>query len=269
VAEEARIGRSGEELLVNLINTDELFSTRFSECLKGGLEINVVGKIRAIRAKGMRKTDVIILDERGQRIGISLKTRRRSRPDDHLDRRWLDEWRATLNMSENVYGAFWQGIMRKAVNKRADLIPEGDRPLVESFLKSNLDKILEEAFRGGESGLHLFAIVEYGEKSTLYVFRLDDVINFIKRDIASNGINFRGVIYLGRFLWIQRKAGDSKEIDRRLPKTHPRHPGNQLQIKILPLLLKDEAIRELKYCELELPYRSMGIRRGGTLKKFL
>jgi len=266
--EEARVGRWWEDILVNLINSDKRFATSFSTCIKERLGLPISGEIRAQRNQGA-KTDVRILDSSGSVIGLSLKARRRSgRPDDHLDRRWLDEWREALGMPSPVYEALWRGIMRKAVNRQANLVLEEDRSLVRDFLLSRLDAFLEGAFRRGERELQLFAVVEHEGESTLYVFRMDDIISFVKEDVREAGIEFARIIRLGRFLWVQRKAGDSKEIDKRLPKTDPRHPGNQLQVKILPVSLKNEAVSRLNYCEFKLPLSRAGVRRR-RLNEFL
>jgi hypothetical protein len=251
--EEAYVGRRWEDILITLINSDKLFAANFSACVKAKLGLTVSGDIRAQRGQGV-KTDIRILSSSGDVVGLSLKARRQgTRPDDHLDRRWLDEWRRALNMPSHVYEAFWRGIMRKAVNKRADLVFEENRPLIRDYLLSKLDTFLEEVFRRGERELQLFAVIEHNEKATLYVFRMDDIINFVKEDVKETDIEFAAIVRLGRFLWIQRKAGDSKEIDKRLPKTDPRHPGNQLQVKILPISLKNEAVKRLNYCEFKLP----------------
>jgi hypothetical protein len=84
----------------------------------------------------------------------------------------------------------------------------------------------------------------------LYIFNIEDIIHFIKENIYQKGVTFSRVIYLGDFLWIQRKAGDSKKIT--LPKTDPKHPGNQLQVKILPISLLNQAKKALSYCKFEL-----------------
>jgi hypothetical protein len=266
--EEARVGRRWEDALANLINSDKRFAASFSACVRERLGLAISGDIRAQRDQGV-KADIHIFDSSGRAVGLSLKARGQTgRPDDHLDRRWLDDWREALNMPSPVYEAFWRGIMRKAVDGRASLVLEKDRPLVRDFLLSNLDAFLEEAFRRGERELQLFAVIEHEGEATLYVFRMDDVIGFVREDVRETGIEFAKVIRLGRFLWVQRKAGDSREIDKRLPKTDPRHPGNQLQVKILPIPLKNEAVKRLKHCEFKLPlnHARMGGRR---LNEFL
>lgn len=267
--EEAVIGGRGEKLLVHLINSNQGFAEKIAKCLQARLGFSVCGVLRAEEAPQAHKSDIIISDAARNRIGLSLKTRKPGRPDDHLDRRWLDKlgrcsqsWEASLNMPTAVYEAFRRGIVRKAVDKTANLIYEKDRPLIEEFLLSRLDTFLEEVFRRGEEHLKLFAIIEYEKEKKLYVFKMEDIIELVKRDILSFGLKFGGVIYLGNFLWIQRKAGDGKKVDKRIPKTDPRHPGNQLQVKILPIPLKNEAVKSLNYCEFEISFELTTPKRG-------
>jgi len=258
--EEANIGKRGETLVVRLINDDKEFAGLFTCCLQRRLGLPVCDPLRARKAPAGLKTDVTISGSDGAEFGLSLKTMKPGRPDDHLDRRWLDKsgrlsrsWKETLDMPYDVFNAFRKGIARKARDRNAELICPEDQPLVKKFLMSRLDTFLEESFRRGEADLRLFAIIQYEENEALYVFRMGDIISLVKKDILISGLRFSKVISLGNFLWIQRKAGDGKHVDERIPKSDTRHPGNQLQVKILPIRLKDEAVRKLDYCEFEIP----------------
>lgn len=258
--EEAKIGERGEKSLIYYLNYDLKFRERFVLCVKEKLRIPLSSKIVAKKAPRGYKSDILICDETRECIGLSLKTIKYGRPDDHLDRRWLDKssklslsWKDSLQMPDNVYEAFKRGIMQKAICRNADLILPEDKQIVEQFLLSKLGDFLEEVFRRGETNLKLFAIIEYEKEKALYVFKLSDIIAFIMSDVKKSGIKFGQTIRLGNFLWIQRKAGNSSQIDARLPKTDPKHPANQLQVKILPLKLKDEATKNLNFCKLELP----------------
>jgi len=266
--EEAEIGRKGEEALIYYLNRTPEFKEKFVSCLREKLHISISNDITAKKAPRGYKSDILIYNDAGERIGLSLKTRKPGRPDDHLDRRWLDKpgrlspsWKDSLQMPDNVYEAFKRGIMRKAVDKNAELIWPEDQSAVKQFLLSKLDDFLEEVLRRGEPYLKLFAVIEYEQEKAVYIFRMDDVIALIKKNIKASGIKFGRTIRLGNFLWIQRKAGNGKRIDARLPKTDPRHPANQLQVKILPIELKDEAIKTLKFCRLDLP-SGISVQKG-------
>lgn len=245
--EEADIGRRAEVLIVRMINRDKKFANIISLCLINKLKLKIQRPIKqAKKLGGKYKTDIILYDGSGNSVGLSLKTIT-TRDDDHLDRRWLDDWRNALVMPENVHKAFHEGIKRKAVNSRANLIFSNSEGLVKRFLSAKLDALLEEAFRKHESVLLLLGIVDAREERALYIFRLDDVIAFIKNNIQKRGITFGQRIRLGDYISIQRKAGNGKHI--KIPKTDPRHPGNQIQIKLKPLALKNNAITHLDHCK--------------------
>lgn len=258
--EESDVGSRGENVVICRINYDKEFAANFAKCVREKLSIPLSDKVSATKGKRGYKTDIFVRDNQGNCIGISLKTRKPGRPDDHLDRRWLDKdgplcssWRKVLKMPENVYESFKRGLMEKAKNAKVDLIRQEDRPIVEQFLMSNLRTLLEEVFRMNETNLQLFAVLVYEGEKALYVFRMNDIIDFVEKNIRSSGIKFRRVIMLGDYLWLQRKAGDGKHVDAKLPKTHPDHPGNQIQTKVLPIELKNAAVKCLPHCKFEMP----------------
>jgi len=78
---------------------------------------------------------------------------------------------------------------------------------------------------------------------------MDDVINFLLNNARDN-MNFspKGIMYLGNFLSMQRKSGNSSHIT--MPKTNWEHPGNQLQFKFSPLKFAEyiEANKNIKVC---------------------
>jgi len=257
--EEDEIGRKGTNALILCINSDRKFAEKFAKCISESLNVPISEKIVAKEAKKRLKKDIIICDDRGNCVGLSLKTRKPGRPDGHLDRRWLHKdgklcssWKNALNMPKEVFKAFKKGIIEKAKNVQANLIRQEDQPIVEKFLLSNLGKFLEEAFRRGENDLHLFAVMEYENEKSLYVFRMDDIIKFVEENVKTSGIKFGANISIGDFLWIQRKAGDGKRANALRPKTDPNHPGNQLQVKVLPIALKDAALKKIKYCKFDM-----------------
>lgn len=253
--EEADIGRRAEVLIVRMIDRDREFAEAVSSCLLEKLRLKMWKTIRkAEKLGGKYKTDIILYDEGGHKVGLSLKTIT-TRDDDHLDRRWLNDWRDALGMPDNVYKAFHEGIKRKAVNSRENLIFSSYENLVRGFLFVKLNELLEEAFRKRESDLLLLGIIDAREEEALYVFRLDDIITFIRGNIRRKEIAFGQRIRFGDYVAMQRKAGDGKHI--KIPKTDPRHPGNQIQIKLKPLALKNDAIIHLDHCRIGLhPFTS-------------
>lgn len=253
--EEDKIGERGERLLCFLANRDKRFQVYLENCLKS---LNVVptncSGPTMCQVVNMRKTDVILeFDCAGSRvcIGVTLKTRRRNgRPDSHLDRRWLDEWRKVLNMPDDIYVVLREGILRLAAGTGKSLVPDDKKEYVKNFLMNNLRTILEESIRGGEHLLKIFGYIEYeAGKACIYLFRVDDIINALESNIRQRGLRFDSVIYLGDYMWIQRKGGNGRHVKK--PKTCPDHPGNQLQVKIkVPDLVRWIVNNRLvPYCE--------------------
>jgi len=252
--EEGTIGKLGQKFVVDWARGEgaEILPKYLT---KLGISLSKVVDIR--ECGGWKKTDILITDEEGRRVGLSLKTRGAGQPDDHLDRRWLDRttkrrksWKDVLGMPNRIVEAFREGLARKAQNSRADFIAPEFREDVRKFLLEKLEVILREAFVGGEEEeLQLFAVLEYGTSTRLTIFRMDEIIEFVCRNVKEKGIHFGGNIRLGDYIWIQRKAGDRKGLS--LPKTDPKHPGNQIQVKVLPLELRDDAIRcRIKCCDI-------------------
>lgn len=272
--EEGRIGDKGESALVYRINRDGEFIRDFARCLKETLSLSISGNMTATKASRGLKTDIVVADG-NKCIGLSLKSVKPGRPDVHLDRRWLDKdtalcpsWKNALRMPSEIQQALWRGIMEKARNTSADLVKHEDQPAIRNFLMSNLEKMLEEVFRRGESDLQLFAVLEYKEEKSLYVFRMDEIIRFVKSDVRQSGIDFARNIKLGKFLWIQRKAGNGAEIDAKLSKTDPSHPANQLQVKVLPLNLRDAAVKHVRFCKFDMPL-GLSTSNGDNLERWM
>ncbi|HIC99562.1 MAG TPA: hypothetical protein EYP08_08095 [Pyrodictiaceae archaeon] len=255
--EEARIGELGEELLTRKIEEDQSFADKLRRCIKDLTGIELVGKITAIRGRklGLWKTDLLLIDQRRQQIGISLKTvKKGGRPDDHLDRRWLDRrgrrakpWTEVLNMPETVREILHTGILRMARGESNQLVPPQYQAIIRDFFRNVLSKFLNEAFRNEENVLRLFAVLEYDDRLYLCLFDIDEIIKFIEKDVKRRGITFGSRINIGKYIQVQRKAGDGKHV--KIPKDDPRHPGNQLQVKVMARDLRDDAIKSgVKHC---------------------
>ncbi len=252
--EEGTIGTLGEDLIVGMINGDEKTAETFSSCFTEKLGIKDLRKISKARKRaGKCKTDIDLYGRNQHKVGLSLKTVT-TRDDHHLDRRWLDDWTSALSIGSDVYQALSKGIKRKAENSGANLIFQNHEKIVRDFLNARLHDFLEEAFRKGEINLLLLGVIDALEERALYVFRIDETIDFIEKDVQRRGISFRRRVKIGSYIDLQRKAGNGRHIA--IPKTDPKHPGNQIQIKLKPLALKNDAIGSLDYCRIKLPNNS-------------
>lgn len=257
--EEGIIGSEGEKVLIKLLNEKGKFNKDFSTNLNAKLAISINKIDTALKGLTGNKTDVVILGEK--EVGLSLKSIKPGRPDVHLDRRWLEKdgrlcpaWQKTLHMPKKINDAIWRGILNKAKNSKADLIFSEDQEMIREFLFSKIDDFLYQVFKRGntEPNLLLFAVYEYRKDKSITIFKIDDIIRLVRNDVIKSGISFGKNIRLGNFVWIQRKAGNGIHIDERLEKTDPNHPGNQIQTKVLPLALRDYAIKHISYFTLDI-----------------
>ena len=259
--EEDYIGEWGEETLIRLLLSrkdvakcvEKLTNTKVGEnfIVKKGSDLN------------LWKTDAVIITSDNRRIGISLKTFKsgpRSRSDDHLDRRWLDRpsdkarpWADVLQMPRDIVEILRRGILNIAKGDSTQLVPnpQDQQKVREFFMRAEiLRTFLEEAFRNGERDLLILALMEYDSKIRLCLFNMDEVINFIEKDVSRTGITFRSRINIGNYIQLQRKGGDGKHV--KIRKEDPQHPGNQLQVKLLSRILMNDVIKELNSCCFEI-----------------
>jgi hypothetical protein len=224
---EARIGLDSEKDIVNIINTNEQFRNSVKRCLENlGF---CLGKEIKARTDNM-KTDIFIEDD--LQIGVSIKSSTKT-SFHHLDRRWLEEWKKVLTMPDDIFITLKEAIMRIAKNSKDYFILPQDREKIRDFFAKHIENVINDIFTHGEKALKVF-MVNDKRKHKLYFFRMEDVINFLVKNILNN-ITFsrKGIIKLGDYITVQRKSGDSSKIT--IPKTDWNHPGNQLQFKFSPL----------------------------------
>lgn len=224
---EARIGLNSEKDIVTLINTNEQFRNSIKRCLEN-LGFSLRKEIRA-RIDNM-KADIFIEDN--LQIGISIKSSTKT-SFHHLDRRWLEKWKEFLTMPDDIFITLKEAILRIARNSKDNFILQQDRARIKVFFARHIRNIINEIFTHAEKDLKLL-IINDKRKYKLYLFRMEEVINFLVENIRNN-ISFspKGIIRLGGFITVQRKSGDSFKIT--IPKTDWKHPGNHLQFKFSPL----------------------------------
>lgn len=252
----ARYGLNAEEELKGTLMARE---SSLISCLKRigilplGSTVRVANITRAERNRYVKSDLCIHIEgDLNEIVCLSLKSVRTA-SFHQLDRRWLDEWKAVLNMNDDVYKVLWRSILRVAKNSRDVFIEAREQPLVKRFIEDKKRLIIEEAFRHGEKELKILAIWDRrGSHNTLHLFNMDDVIEILARQ----GVGFtgKGIIKIGEFVSIQRKGGNGKRY-RGVYKTDPRHPGNQLQIKFDPIGFVEFTRRsnvDVRRCEIDL-----------------
>lgn len=243
---EARIGLDSEKDIVRLINTNKQFKNLVKRCLNE-LGFVIKGQIKA--RKDNRKTDIFIEDN--SKIGVSIKSSTRT-SFHSLDRRWLKNWKETLDMPDYIFNIIKEAILRIARNPRDYFIIQKDRKVIEDFFMIHISNIINDIFTHNEKDLKLLMINDK-RKRKIYLFNMEEVVNFLVENIHNN-ISFsrKGIIRLGDFITVQRKSGDSSKIT--IPKTDWKHPGNQLQFKFSPLKFAEhvEKNKDIKICNIKL-----------------
>ncbi|MEM2203598.1 MAG: hypothetical protein QXI22_04490, partial [Sulfolobales archaeon] len=211
---------SSEKEIISMINTNSIFRDRLKECLDI-LGFTLKEEIKAY--KDNVKTDILIrIDDE---IGISVKSSTGT-SFHNLDRRRLEEWRSILNMPDEIFETIKRSILRVARNPRDKFIMEADRAKIKEFLTMHVKTIIDEIFVKGERNLKIL-MINNKQTRKIYVFNMDDVLNFLYNNARNIGFSDKGIIKLGDFITIQRKGCDGKHVT--IPKTDWNHPGNQLQ----------------------------------------
>jgi len=235
---------SSEKEIISMINTNSIFRDRLKECLDI-LGFTLKEEIKAY--KDNVKTDILIrIDDE---IGISVKSSTGT-SFHNLDRRRLEEWRSILNMPDEIFETIKRSILRVARNPRDKFIMEADRAKIKEFLTMHVKTIIDEIFVKGERNLKIL-MINNKQTRKIYVFNMDDVLNFLYNNARNIGFSDKGIIKLGDFITIQRKGGDGKHVT--IPKTDWNHPGNQLQFKFSPLKFAEYVVerRVIRFCVLE------------------
>ncbi|MGB9831659.1 MAG: hypothetical protein ACPLSP_06285 [Fervidicoccus fontis] len=243
---EARIGLDSEQDIINRINLDEKFCNTIRECLIK-LGFNPQGRLRA--RKDSIKTDIFIRISEQEEIGASIKSSAKT-SFHQLDRRRLEDWKTLLNMPDEIFKIIKEAILRIAKDPRDKFILENDKDRIKEFFANHLSEMINEIFRKEEK-IKLF-IINNKKRRRIYVFRMDEVIDFLIKN-ASDNISFteKGIVKLGDFVTIQRKGGNGKHIT--IPKTDWNHPGNQLQFKFSPLKFAEyiESTKAIDFCVID------------------
>lgn len=264
----AQRGKKGEETIIDWINNNK---KQMQTCIEKLLEFNTcIGKLFSPHKEIMcahkcsdkrAKTDIIIiLKPDRKQIGLSLKTTQSKSNFNQLDRRWVEDWINILHKKEcqsaenlkRLQQILTESILAKAYNRSGPLIKENDKALLTSLITPCLPSIIEYAFKDEDDILQLFGIYNT-DNQTLIIFRIDDVIRTITLHAKVNYTKAGTIQILEDIVTIQRKGGNGRHV--KLPKTDPKHPGNQLQIKIKPISLAEflkANIKHKDYCLIKI-----------------
>ncbi len=256
---EARIGLDAETEIVNKLNSDDKLRNDFIKCMsKIGFQVD--NKFKAVKMGKNYKSDILICHSNCEVLGISLKTVKETKKGFHqVDRRWLDDWKNLLDMPDDIYNIFKDGVIRIAKNPRDKFILEKDQTKIKNFLKNKISIIIREIFVKNEKCLKILAIYDKRKcNKELYLINIDDFIEKFEKDVEI-GFSKKGIIEFRlegeKILTIQRKGGNGKGKNIGISKTDIRHTGNQLQFKMYPITLVDYIKNkkdEIRWCNITL-----------------
>lgn len=241
-SEGAKRGFSRETKFVNLINNNRTFKQHLEEALT---QLKILkGHINAaVDVKQSCKSDVKLItnNRNNKELGCSLKAAESN--FNQLDRRWLSDWAAVLQMPQPIQDMIQASLDRKKVDSRGIFIlPEQEKAVI-SFLELSKETLLKELFTKEDENLKAF--VAYDEKQNKwFVSSIDDIIRALKAEPITR--SNKGVIHIGDCLSLQRKGGDGNI--KNPPKTSSLHPSNHLQFKIKPL----SVIQRVKSIEIKV-----------------
>ena len=140
---EARIGLDSEEDIINMINLEERFHNSIRDCL---ITLGFNCEEKLVARKNDVKTDIFIQINKGEEIGVSIKSSTRT-SFHQLDRRRLEEWKTFLDMPDNVFETIKRAILRVAKNSRDKFILEDDRDKIRDFfVKHHYNAVLQTSF---------------------------------------------------------------------------------------------------------------------------
>ncbi len=123
---------------------------------------------------------------------------------------------------------FQKGIDNYRLKLKECFIEKKSQPYVKNELKKKLDLIIELIFRGIGNDIAKILVLHDRTKK---VFHLYDLSEFISKMARSKiGFTAKGIVKIGEYITIQRKSGNGASV--KAPKSHPKHPGNQIQFKM-------------------------------------
>lgn len=117
-------------------------------------------------------------------------------------------------------------VLGKSANTKTPLFPPETRQKWRVLFEERAKKIVSNAFSAHPSREIL--VLYNREESVMRIWKMRDVLRLIESDIEFTKRG--GNILIGGCVVFQRKGGNGTKV--KLPKTHPKHPGNDVQIKL-------------------------------------
>lgn len=140
--------------------------------------------------------------------------------------RWsIDNFASQFNLTNNQREELRRFVLAKTANTNAPLIPAGKRQEWRHIIEPIAKSIVKAAFSEHPSR-EIFVLYDRNE-SIMRIWRMTDFMNGIGKEVDYTA---RGNITIGKCVVLQRKGGNGRHI--RIAKTDPKHPCNDIQIKL-------------------------------------
>lgn len=210
-----------------MVNED----SEFNERLRAAIALTR-GSIAASKpvTRSKKADALLIISPSGEVRGCSIKEAEAN--FNQLERVWLEALAEDLKMPDSIRNRIQTCIDNRRLKKSVKFITEDHQEEIISYFQDNIDNLLRRLFTGYDDTLAYFVIYDYTKRSW-HICLIADVINAIREEEIT--VSDKGVLYFGCGLSMQKKGGNGAHV--KVPKSHPTHPGNQLQFKIKPISL--------------------------------
>ncbi|MDP8233561.1 MAG: hypothetical protein P9M06_02000 [Candidatus Saelkia tenebricola] len=220
--ENAKIGGEAERLFASKLKADtklQKFITRKYKLKGDFLEAHPTGI-------NQKKSDVLVLFSESVPVGVNIKA---GKADfNQVTRLWLSSLAKEIKLSKTAVSIFQKGIDNYRLKRKECLIEKESQPYIENELRGKLDLVIELIFRGIGNDIAKILALYDRTKKVYHLYDLDEFISKVAR--SKIGFTAKGIVKIGKYLSIQRKSGNGASV--KVPKSHPKHPGNQIQFKM-------------------------------------
>ena len=137
----------------------------------------------------------------------------------------LEKFGQVFNIKDQHISELRDLFRLKAENSREELIPPTQRDKWREILKPHAKEIIKYSMSSHPSREIL--VLHDRTECVMRIYKMSDILRKLDYGISYTP---RGNIKIGDCFQLQRKGGDGNV--RKFPKTNPRHPSNDIQIKM-------------------------------------
>ncbi len=176
--------------------------------------------------QNQKKSDVLVLFSGNFILGVNIKAGKSN--FNQVTRMWLDRFATEIGLSEKSKDMIQEGIDNHRLKRSNVFIKEDYQEIIKTEFQIKIKLIMELIFRGINNDIVKILTLYDRNKRIFYLYDMQEVIDFL----STSDITFsdRGIIRIGKYLTMQRKGGNG--VKHTIPKSDPRHPGNQIQFKM-------------------------------------